>query len=261
MQIELIGCTSAGKTTLARKMLRAGQALGIDVQLSDDFILECVRLNWIKNDFLRRRVIELWALLTCLTFWGKYSDLYGVIFRTCFKVRGSWFYKIKLARVALKKIGIFQIVRSRSSEQQVIVLDNEGVLQATHTLFVHIGSINGASNLSAFLRLAPLPEVIAYLRQSEPVLIERTCKRGHNRIPEGADSEDVAVFIRRTVAIFEELARHPRLADRLLVLDPERSPLLTGDHFNNRQLAKAAKLIREAMIVATPADNELELNA
>ncbi len=254
MQVELIGCTSAGKTTLAREMVQTGRELGVDVQLSDDFLLERGRLSWIKNDFLRRRVIELWALLTCLVFWQKYRELYRFIIRTCLLAPGSRFYKVKLARVALRKIGIFELIRCWSSDRQVVLLDNEGVLQGSHTLFIHATGASDTSNLPNFLRLVPLPDVVAYLRQSEPVLIERTRKRGHNRIPENSNDEDIESFIKQAVIMFEELRQHPRLSDRLLVIDGERNNFVTGKLYNNSSLAKAAKLI-QAGIKNTPGAN------
>lgn len=131
MQVELVGCTSAGKTTLARRMVEAGRELGVDVQLSDDFLLSCIRLNWIKNEFLRRRVIELWSLLTCLMLLRKYREFYNFVIRTCRSAPGSWIYRIKLARVALKKIGIHELIRSRSSDQQLVLLDIAGLLKAS----------------------------------------------------------------------------------------------------------------------------------
>ncbi|MFZ2407592.1 MAG: hypothetical protein WAW41_20840 [Methylobacter sp.] len=247
MQIELVGCTCAGKTTLAKKMIAAGQALGIDVQLSDDFLLNCLRLNWIKQEFVRRRVIELWALLTCPMFLYKYRELYDLIIRICFLAPGSVPYRIKLARVALKKIGIYEIIRRRSSDQQVILLDNEGVLQASHTLFVHTGSAPYADNLADFLNLAPLPDVIAYLRLPEPLLIERTLKRGHNRIPENSETEAVANFISQAVFIFDEIQHDRKFADKLIVIDGERNKISSGEHALNPGVAKVAKLILAGM--------------
>lgn len=247
MQIELVGCTCAGKTTLAKKMIEAGQALGIDVQLSDDFLLNCMRLNWIKQEFVRRRVIELWALLTCLMFSYKYRKLYNLIMRICFFAPGSGLYRVKLARVALKKIGIYEIIRRRSSDQQVILLDNEGVLQASHTLFVHAGSALYTNNLANFFNLAPLPDVIAYLSLPEPLLIERTRRRGHNRIPETSKAEEVANFISQAVLIFEEMQHYRRFTDRLIVIDGKQNRILSGEHSLNPHAVKVAKLILVGM--------------
>src|SRR5262245_5353970 len=150
MSIEFIGCTSAGKTTLARRILRAGRELGIDTQLSEDFVLKQIRLNWIKNEFVRRRLIELLCLPICLMFWRKHRQFYRFAIWASLQAPGSLLYKLSLARITLRKIGIHEIVQRRSSEQQVILLDNEGVLQASHTLFVHSSMRSRSMDLSSF---------------------------------------------------------------------------------------------------------------
>lgn len=244
MLVELVGCTCAGKTTLARKMVEAGRELGADVQLSDDFLLSCIHLNWIKNEFLRRRVIELWALLVCLMYMRKYRAFYRYVVRSCRSAPGSWMYRVKLARVVLKKIGIHEIIRSRSTAQQLVLLDNEGILQAGHTLFVHAETeVPHAGDLTDFLSLAPLSDVIAYLRQPERLLIERTLKRGHNRISEKASHENIASFISQAVRMFEEIRCYTPLAERLLVIDGARNTLLTGEYDNNPPAVKTANII------------------
>jgi hypothetical protein len=245
MQIELVGCTCAGKTTLAKKMVEAGQALGIDVQLSDDFMLSCMRLNWVKQEFVRRRLIEAWAFLMCLMVILKYRKFYSLILSICFSVPGPILYRFKLVRVALKKIGIYEIIRRWSSDKQMILLDNEGVLQAAHTLFVHAGTtLHNDKNTANFFNLAPLPDAIAYLRLPEQTLIERTLKRGHNRISEASKDAEVASFISQAVAIFEEMQQCERFSDKLIVADCERQQILNGRHPKTQDVTEeTARLI------------------
>jgi len=245
MQIELVGCTSAGKTTLARRLVGVGRELGIDVQLSDDFLLSCLHLNGIKNEFVRRRLIEFWGLLTCLGFIRKYRAFYGFVMRTCFSAPGSVAYRLKLVRVVLRKVGIYEIIRRRSAEDQFIVLDNEGMLQAGHTLFVHAHAHAHAyaNHLANFMNQVPLPDAIVYLRQPASVLIERTRRRGHNRIQSHASDQEVAAFVEQAVLIFEEIQHYPRFAERLLVIQGERNKLLTTGYGSNAKLARVADLI------------------
>jgi hypothetical protein len=65
-QIELFGCTQAGKSTLASNIIRAGQEHGIAVLLSDDFVLQQARLNWIKSSLPRTLLLDLFSLSACL---------------------------------------------------------------------------------------------------------------------------------------------------------------------------------------------------
>ncbi len=243
MQIELIGCTSAGKTTLARRMLQAGRELGIDMQLSDDFVLKQVRLNWIKHEFIRLRLIELLCLPICLVFWRKYRRFYRLAIRASRQAPGSWFYKMNLARITLRKIGIYEIIRRCRSEQRVFLFDNEGVLQASHTLFIHSGGARlNTGDISSFVNAAPLPDVVAYLWQSQAVLLKRTLARGHHRIPERAHDK-VELFIEQAVEMFDALQRHPALASRLLVINGEQKTVVSRASGDNSRLAMAYKII------------------
>ncbi|MGH7450361.1 MAG: hypothetical protein ACRENG_03380 [bacterium] len=243
MQIELIGCTSAGKTTLARKMLQAGRELGIDMQLSDDFVLKQIRLNWIKNEFIRLRIIELLCLPICLVFWRKYRRFYRLAIRASRQAPGSWFYKMNLARITLRKVGIYEIIRHCSSEQQVLLFDNEGVLQASHTLFIHSGGARvNADDLSSFVNLAPLPDVVAYLWQSQAVLLERTLARGHHRLPDRSHAK-AEFFIEQAVEMFDTLQRHPALASRLLIINGEQKTIVPSEPCDNSRLTMASKII------------------
>jgi thymidylate kinase len=242
MRIEFIGCTSAGKTTLAKKMVRMGQAQGIDARLSDDFILGWSRLDWITNDFIQRRVIELLAFGACLVSCWKHREFYRFVLEISRQAPGSWLYKLSVARITLRKIGIYEIVRRFSTEKQVVLLDNEGVLQGSHTLFVHSEPWPHERDLDRFVTLAPLADVVVYFRQSLPVLIARTHARGHRRIPDG-EQDKADVFIKQAVELFEVLHRHPAIADRLLVIECEQNTLRAGYDSHNSIMAKADKLI------------------
>ncbi|MGH7491214.1 MAG: hypothetical protein ACREOO_02340 [bacterium] len=246
MSIELIGCTSAGKTTLARRILRAGRRLGIDTQLSEDFVMKQIHLNWIRNEFIRRRLIELLCLPICLMYWRKHHQFYRFAIRASWQAPGSWFYKISIARIALRKIGIHEIVRRRSSEQQVILLDNEGVLQASHTLFIHSSMQSGSFDVSSFVSLASLPDVVVYLRQPQAILLKRTLARGHNRIPGGSYAAAES-FVGQAVEMFEELQRHPALASRLMVINGEQKTLASPPPRDDARLALASKIIAASL--------------
>ena len=213
MQIELIGCTSSGKSTLIRKILHACNEQGIDILLGTDFVLKQVRLNWIKNHLLRTLLIDLGALFACLITWRKNVKFYLFATRRLLWLPIALFEKINLLRNALKKIGIFEIIRFRSASQQVILVD-EGILQAAHNLFVHASIEVNMEHLYTFAGLVPLPDVVVYLRQPERLLVERTMKRGHKRIPYHSYGE----VVRFAVATFDKLVQYPVVENKLCVI-------------------------------------------
>jgi thymidylate kinase len=218
MHVELIGCTGAGKTTLARSLVAAGRTMGLDVVLGDDFVLDRIRLNWIRGSFLRRRLVEAFGVLCYLTCWRQYRSFAGFVIRSSCTAPGSWLYRANIARITLRKIGIHALIRRHHQGNQVILVDDEGVLQAAHNLFVHSHPGSSSNGLNGFATLAPLPDVVVYVRQPESVLIARTLSRGHGRIPDRSEGA-VEPFVRRAVAVFEALHREPRIARRLVVID------------------------------------------
>jgi hypothetical protein len=218
MHIELIGSTSAGKTTLAKKMVKAGKKIGIDISLSDDFMLEQLHLGWLKHDFTRRRLVELVAFAICLTHLAKYKEFIGFVIREGKSSPGSWFYKTNRIRNVLRKIGIFEFISRRRGSRQIVLADNEGILQGIHNLFVHQNSQADLHKIATYVELVPLPDAVLYLHQEEDVLVSRTLERGHARVT-GSSPGEVAHFIRQAVAVFDELISAPRIQEKLLVVD------------------------------------------
>jgi uridine kinase len=218
MHIEIIGSTSAGKTTLAKKMVISGMENGVAIALSDDFMLEQLHLSWIKNDFARRRLVELIAFVCCLKYLTKYKEFIGFIFSEGNSSPGTWFYKMNRVRNVIRKIGIFEFISRRSDKQQVVLADNEGLLQGVHNLFVHSNSQADMGKIAKYVELVPLPEVVLYLHQDEDVLVSRTLERGHARIS-GNSPEEVVRFIRQAVSVFNELINNPKIQERLLIVD------------------------------------------
>ena len=67
MQIELVGCTSAGKSTLVAQVTEAARAEGIDLLLADEFALDQLGLGHLRKRWLRAVVVHIVA------FWGCVS--------------------------------------------------------------------------------------------------------------------------------------------------------------------------------------------
>jgi hypothetical protein len=242
--MEIIGSTSAGKTTLAKKMVEAGKERGVDVFLSDDFILEQVRLGWVRNDFVRRRFVEAISFAVWLTCLDRYTEFLKFVLREGKYSPGSWFYRINRIRNVIRKIGIFEFVSRRSGSEQIVLADNEGILQGVHNLFVHQNSQADLHKVSRYVDLAPLPDIVLYLRQEESILVSRTLGRGHARV-NGNSPDQVVHFVRQAVAVFNELVTTPKVQERLLIVDgtlhvwPE-----TADSENQHFHRVVAELVR-----------------
>ncbi|KPJ93405.1 MAG: hypothetical protein AMJ53_07290 [Gammaproteobacteria bacterium SG8_11] len=245
MHIELIGCTSAGKTTLAQKIILIGKRQGIDIILGDDFVLKRFHLNWVKSEFIRRRLLEVYAGYTCMRHWKKYREFCRFVFGVVLQTPGSWFYKFTLVRIVLRKIGIHELIRRYNSETQLVLVDNEGIVQAAHNLFVHTNRrLNG--NLTDFVKAAPLPDMIAYLKQPQSILLERTLRRGHPRI-EARSKRKVELFVKQAVETFETLQTLPQIADRLVLIDGKSKAVTKPRSVNGSLVNQAYHLLSDSI--------------
>jgi len=245
MQIELIGCTGAGKSTLAEGMLLASRRQGIDMLMGDTFVLKQHRLDWISSKPARTLLIDLFSLWTCLVTWRRNSEFYTFALRIIFRLPVGWLEKLNLARNVLKKIGIYEIIRRHGRDRQIILVD-EGTLHAAHNLFVHVSVRPNADDLATFVRLVPRPEWAIYVMHSESVLIERTLQRGHKRIPDRSYA-NVELFVKRAVEIFDGLRRQPELEGRLLAIDRQQDLIVSSHDPGDPFLADILSIIRAGM--------------
>jgi hypothetical protein len=242
MQIELIGCTSSGKSSLIQDLIHANGQNGFQLITSYDYVLRWAHLNWVKNHRLRMLSLNIIALFSCLFTWRKNLSFYrfvvGVIWRLPAKVSLS--VKLKIARITARNVGIYEIVSRYMSARQIILAD-EGTLHIAHYLFVHTAVEPDIADLDHFARLVSLPDVAVYVRQPESVLVSRTCRKGHKRIPKG-DVGLVACFIQRSLSVFEKLVSYSNLADRMVIVHNEEVIQPPWDDEDNTRLAFARKI-------------------
>ena len=244
VQIELTGCTGAGKSTLAAALLQARQDREVDLILGDDFVLSQIRLNGIKPRLARTLLLDVSSFSACLATVRSHFELYSFAIRTVLRLPIGGFEKLNIIRNVLKKIGMYEIIRRNASAGQVVLVD-EGTLHAAHNLFVHLSVPPEAEDLATFIRLVPLPDLAVYMTQDKSVLLERTLKRGHKRVRANSDA-NVERFVERALEVFEALRQHPRLAQRLLVLDGQQ-PVVAPRHPGDPSVAQALRAIQTGL--------------
>lgn len=225
MQIELLGCTGAGKSTLARSLLEAWRAQGFDACTGDEFVLKQVGLDGVQARLARTLLVDLCSLMACLVSWQDYVDFYRFSIRIVVGLPPAvgWFEKLNLIRNVVKKIGVYEIIRRRAGQNLVVV--DEGVLQTAHNLFVHVSVEPNMNDLSTLVRLVPMPDAAIYVRRMESVLIERLVKRGHKRVP-GHSYTHAERFVKRAVLTFDNLVLRLVLEKKLAALGGHQNILV-----------------------------------
>ena len=82
MLVELVGCTSAGKSTLAEKIVQEFHRQGVVISMGDDHVLQLARLNRVKGRTLRTLLLDLAGYSGCLLGCWKYRRLYAHVTHT-----------------------------------------------------------------------------------------------------------------------------------------------------------------------------------
>ncbi|NLY02400.1 MAG: hypothetical protein GXY83_40460 [Rhodopirellula sp.] len=244
MQIELIGCTGAGKSTLASSLVRSCRGRGIPLVTSREFVLRRSRLHWIPGRALRTIALDLCAGVACLATMRRHRALYGFAVRTIFRSPALLRHKLNLLRNVLKKIGVYEIIYRGCNDDQLVLVD-EGTVHAVHNLFVHAQRQADLADLSTFVGLVPLPDVVVLVEQSESVLIDRTVARGHKRIPNRSRAA-VEGFVKAANEVFHRLAREASIAERLLVVDGRHDGVADPGAAGRPQIVLTRDILRGA---------------
>jgi hypothetical protein len=249
MQIELFGCSSAGKSSLAPRLLRSARALGVEATMSEDFVLGQFRLGGVRLPWLRRLCVDLLAAGACLASWREHAGFLHQAARILLALPAgvAWGRRLNMARNVVKKTGVRALVRRRARPDELVILD-EGTLQTAHYLFVQPCADPDPARLDAFLARVPLPDVAVYVRETEPTLVRRTLARGHKRLGDRS-SHGAARFVKRAVFTLDRVAETPRVKQRLLLLEPSGRSVSPAPSAAGR----AGQFVREILRRATGA--------
>ena len=100
MQVELIGCTGAGKSSLIRGLLQAYEKAGNTAVTGESFVLQQIRMDWLQNKAIRTLLVDACATVACLATSRKHSSFYRFATRTIVDLPAStgWLKKINMIR-------------------------------------------------------------------------------------------------------------------------------------------------------------------
>ena len=258
MQLELVGCTSAGKSTLAKRIAAAARAQGVDLTPGDEFVLNHPGLRHLRLRRLRAVAIHVVAFWGCLTKGWQHLQFirfaYRVLRHSKIPQRQQW----NQLRKVLKQLGRYEIIRSQKQSQTSVLVD-EGTLHTAHNLFVHVAGEVNDDHIRQFAEWVPLPDVVIYLRECEDVLVERTLDRGHPRIS-NPTPQSVAEFVHQAVLTFDQLSRHERIAPRTLVIQ-DGMIVSEPTELSQAEMRPVLEVLRSAIETQAAPTNNLDLES
>ena len=242
LQIELIGCTGAGKSTIAQKIAAAGTHLGIDVVLDDTFVLRHFRLNWMANSRLRQALVNLLSIAVFLRHWRANREFVHFAVTKVVSLQVGWWQKLYLLRIVMKKIGVYDLIRRHGLREQIVLVD-EGTTVIANNLFVHCHIPLDRQDLERFAQVVPRPDIALYVREARPVLVRRTAERGHKRIRNGSQTQ-VEAFVERAINTFDVVTQHPMFRPCVLVVETERQHVVPQLDPPTTEIRHALTLVR-----------------
>lgn len=215
MIVEFVGCTGAGKTTVADAVVRRLRGEG-----------------WVVRDHCRRRS-TMWVslgdacvtplcLLTALRGWPHYPRFLRVVWGAM-QARGPGpLWTLARATAAVRLLGT-HAWRTRYAQSVIRVVD-EGLFGTAHLAFLAL-SPPLAPDLALFAATIPLPDVIVLVDAPVDILVQRALTRSDPpRELRGRSSDFVRACLANVQAAFAGLAQAPRVAPRVI---PAWNPTLT----------------------------------
>ena len=216
MIVEFIGCSGAGKTTLADAIERIG---GPRSTISGTgLIVDHPGVRWISDPTAVNLLADVISFPPFLRVLGRQKDFVTFAFDRLQRHAPSPFARYNYMLNVVRKLGVNEMAR-RAAERKTVLID-EGVVLSAYQLFVYSDAPFGHLDLERFARLAPLPDRIVYVRAPIDLLVDRAMTRPDQRRElAGRSPDELRRSLERAIELFDGLAMTEPIRDRLLTVD------------------------------------------
>ena len=217
MIVELIGATGAGKSTLARELVRRGLESG-PVRMASDLVTDRPGRRWVENPHAVNLLADAAALPPFLRSFHEHRDFVRFAFGRLRRHAPSAFAKANYLRNVVRKVGVHEL--TRRADPAVTLLNDEGTILIAYQLFVYTDEAPTPSEIERFARLVPLPDLVVHVKAPTELLVERAMARPDvRRELAGLDRERIGSWIRRAIAVFDTLAGSDAIRDRVVTIE------------------------------------------
>lgn len=218
MIVEFIGPTGAGKTTLARALVRRGGASAVPVRMATDLLTDRPGRRWIRNPHAINVLADVTALPSFVRALDRDRDFLRFAFDRLKRHAPSTFAELNYMRNMVRKLGMHEM--TKRADPGTTFLVDEGTILTAYQLFVYSDAPFTQPDLERFGRLVPLPDLIVSVRAPIDVLLKRAMTRSDRRRELTQNDEDeVQRWIVRAVELFDALAEIEPIRDRLVTVE------------------------------------------
>jgi thymidylate kinase len=217
MIVEFVGCTGAGKTTLASEVQRrlAGQAR---VATSYQLAAKLLGLGRVTHPTAQNLVQDLAGLPFFVHSLYSHRAFVALAVGALARGYGVSFCTINYMRSIVRRIGMHELI-GRYHRDQIVLVD-EGTVLSAHLLYVYTRAKCSPQELRAFAGLVPLPELVVYIRAPVDVLVRRALERNDARRElRSKDRGAIEEYVGRAIDVFDRITEPDRIRDRVLVVD------------------------------------------
>jgi hypothetical protein len=215
--VEFIGCTGAGKTTIARQ-IQACNRPGCRAVVGSDLVLGWPGLRRITNATAANVIQDIYGLPFFLAMCRKDWQFIAMAVRMLRLHAPSRFDQLMNLRSVMRRMGMFGMAQSRADGRAILV--DEGPVLIAYHLFIYSTADLGTSELERFAELVPLPDWIVYVKAPVASLVARARARSDPRRQLAALGDaGVTESIERANLVFDRLVACERIRERVLIVD------------------------------------------
>lgn len=215
--VEFIGCTGAGKTTLALE-IAGGNHTAAPARTWTDLITARPGRRWISDPHAINLLADVVALPAFLRSLDRQREFTRFALDRLSRYALSTFAKLNYSRNLARKLGVHEL--ARRADPSTTLLVDEGTLLIAYQLFVYSQVPVARADIERFVDLVPLPDLVVYVRAPVDVLVRRAVVRPDRRreLARG-DWEELRRWIVRAVELFDALAELEPIRSRLCTVE------------------------------------------
>ncbi|MBA3736997.1 MAG: hypothetical protein H0W97_00345 [Actinobacteria bacterium] len=217
MIVEFIGATGAGKSSLARGLVKRGVPAR-RVRMATDLVTDRLGRRWIADPHAINLLADASALPSFIRSLDRDRDFVRFAFDRLKRHAPSTFAKVNYRRNIVRKLGMHDM--ARNADPGTTFLVDEGTILIAYQLFVYSDAPYTRADLEGFARLVPLPDLVVHVKAPIDVLLRRAMTRPDRRRELArSDVREVERRIARAVELFDALAEVEPIRSRLLTVE------------------------------------------
>ena len=235
MLIEFVGCSGAGKTTLAKYVVEALRQEGARVAYSAEMVAKAAKVAWIPNERWQNVALNFFLLPWYGRSYVTHRSFYRFVSSIIRRDASSIFDRMNRSRSFMRQMSTYEVLRRREAQYDVIVVD-ECTLGSAHNLFAHVARAPQLEELREFSGLVPLPEVVVHVETNLELALQRTLARPDPPIRRAREGDRIEKFLVHGQQVYQCLTRCPDLSSRVLTISNNQPLELVAQRA--RQLAE-----------------------